>query len=198
MTTDETRLPEMPTKYLFCPYDGNSLSDRSDAEGVPRPTCDLCGFIDYGNAKPCVAVLVEREGKVLLVRRGIEPRKGAWDIPGGFVHPRETAEEAAARELREETGLHAALDDMTYRMSIPDVYELPTVGRSEVRKIATLNLCYSTSPQDWTTLKSGSDAVQVKLFSPENVPVELAFGHQNMLLRAWRRNWTLRAENGDV
>lgn len=199
MTTDYgARLLRTPAKYRYCPYDGNSLRDRSDAEGVRRPTCDRCGFIDYGNPRPCVAVLAEREGKVLLVRRGIEPRRGAWDVPGGFVHPGETAEKAAARELQEETGLRAATDSMIYRMSIPDVYELPTIGGNEVRKIVTLNLCYSAIPQDWATLKSGSDAIEAALFSPEDIPVELAFGHQNMLLAAWRRNWTPGVENGNV
>ena len=196
MTTDYgARLPKTVAQYLFCPYDGNSLH-YGDTEGVSRPICDRCGFIDYGNPRPCVAVLAEREGRVLLVRRGIEPRKGAWDIPGGFIQPGETAEDAAARELWEETGLRVESDDITYRMSIADVYELPTIG-----KVATLNLCYSVIPRNWATLKSGSDAAEVALFSLEDdkdIPVELAFSHQHVLLRAWRKHWTLGGGNRNV
>ena len=195
MMNHGAELPANLVKCLFCPFDGNPLRDENDAEGVRRSTCAVCGFIDYANPRPCVAILAECKGEVLLVRRRTPPRKGTWDIPGGFIHSGETAEEAAARELQEETGLRAASDEMIYRMSIADVYGLPVKGSRKVRRIATLNLCYSVIPKDWKTLRSGSDAGKPELFSPKKlfsrkgVRVDLAFGHQKQLLEAWRKRW---------
>ena len=68
-------------------------------------TCTRCGVPYYHDAKPCAAVLVlDDAGRLLLGRRAIEPRRGLWDIPGGFCGPDETPEACAVRELMEETG----------------------------------------------------------------------------------------------
>lgn len=58
---------------------------------------------------PCVGVVCLRDGEVLLIRRGREPRMGEWSLPGGRIEPGERAVEAALRELREETGVEAEL-----------------------------------------------------------------------------------------
>ena len=68
-------------------------------------TCTGCEVPYYHDAKPCAAVLVVDEaGRLLLGRRAIDPRRGLWDIPGGFCGPDETPEACAVRELHEETG----------------------------------------------------------------------------------------------
>jgi ADP-ribose pyrophosphatase YjhB (NUDIX family) len=68
-------------------------------------TCTSCELPFYHDAKPCAAVLViDEAGRLLLGRRAIEPRRGLWDIPGGFCGPDETPEACAVRELHEETG----------------------------------------------------------------------------------------------
>ena len=78
--------------------------------GAPLPapppvTCRACDTSHWLDAKPCAGALVSRAGELLLVRRAHEPWKGAWDVPSGFCGPREHPREAAAREVREETGL---------------------------------------------------------------------------------------------
>ncbi|MEN6493274.1 MAG: NUDIX hydrolase [Thermoguttaceae bacterium] len=174
--------------FAYCPYDATALQPRPDRDGLMRRVCPRCGFVDYGNPRPCVAVLAEHQGRVLLVRRAVEPRKGMWDIPGGFIDQGESAEEAAIRELWEETGLRVAAKDLVYRLSVADVYELSIAGSSATRKVATLNLCYSAAPNGWASLEARSDASETGLFRPANFP-PMAFAHQSILLETWRNGW---------
>src|SRR5262249_44138128 len=124
------------SRFACCPYDGTRLDGRRDAEGRSLRVCRACGFIDYGNPKPCVAVLVEEAGRVLLGRRAVEPAKGAWDILGGFIDAGESAEEAVHRELREETGLQVRIT--RYLGSFADTYG--------PRGVPTLNLGFVAVP----------------------------------------------------
>lgn len=68
--------------------------------------CTQCGFTFYNNPITSNEALVVKKGKVLLVRRAKAPRKGFWDIPGGFVEGSETPQSSVAREFREELGGH--------------------------------------------------------------------------------------------
>jgi len=74
-------------------------------EGVKRFHCTHCHTIHYENPKPAATLICPRKSEILLVKRAFEPAKGHWCLPGGFLEMHETPEEAALRELREETGL---------------------------------------------------------------------------------------------
>ena len=156
--------------YRFCPNDGTQLViDASEHEG--RPWCHRCGFIQYPNPVPCVAVLIVRDGKLLLSKRGIEPKLGSWDIPGGFIQWNEAAEEAAARECEEELSVRVNILD--YLGSIPDVYG--------PHNVPTLNMCFlgrisagEPSPR--------SDVDDLDWFDPDDVPDKMAFAHQRRAL----------------
>src|SRR5689334_16330954 len=86
-----------------CPDCGGRIGPHPDEPGAGK--CRGCQREVFANPKPAAGVFVERDGKLLLVRRGAEPAKGRWDIPGGYMKEGETAEQAARREAREETGL---------------------------------------------------------------------------------------------
>ncbi len=88
----------------FCPRCGAEVT-HEDKFGMVRPVCPQCGWIYFIDPKVAAAVLVEEDGRVLLVRRVNEPFRGLWTLPAGFVNGSEDPAEAAARECLEETGL---------------------------------------------------------------------------------------------
>ena len=75
--------------------------------GRLRPACRSCGWIYFADPKVAAAALIERDGRVLLVRRANEPQRGLWTLPAGFVDAGEDPRRAAERECLEETGLRA-------------------------------------------------------------------------------------------
>jgi ADP-ribose pyrophosphatase YjhB (NUDIX family) len=88
----------------FCPHCGTTLIAK-DNGGRPRPACPACGYVHFGAFSLAVGGLLWHEGRVLLAQRGIEPGKGRWTLPGGYVEQDETPDAAVAREVFEETGL---------------------------------------------------------------------------------------------
>ena len=88
----------------FCPRCGAEVK-HEDKFGMLRPICPQCGWIYFIDPKVAAAVLIEQDGRVLLVRRAYEPFRGLWTLPAGFVNGGEDPAEAAARECLEETGL---------------------------------------------------------------------------------------------
>ncbi|MCZ8516014.1 NUDIX domain-containing protein [Paenibacillus filicis] len=94
----------------YCMKCGQPLESRS-VGGSDRLACTgaECDFVHWGNYSIGVGALVVREGKVLLVRRAIEPGKGNWTNPGGYIEQREPIEETIVREVFEESGVTAAV-----------------------------------------------------------------------------------------
>lgn len=88
----------------YCRYCGEAVS-RREKEGKDRFYCENCGRFLWQDNSPCVSVLIEKDGKILLVKRGIKPWKGKWSLPAGYQELGEEPAEAAARELGEETGV---------------------------------------------------------------------------------------------
>lgn len=137
------------------------------------------GSYTYEFERPAVAadvaiVSVDEEPQILLIRRGDEPFKGAWALPGGFVDPDETLENAAARELKEETGLTDVPLEQIGAFGDPgrdprgwtiSVVFLARVRRSEVDP------------------RAGDDAAEVAWRRLDDLPTELAFDHKKILDR---------------
>lgn len=94
----------VPMRFPHCPRCGVATRIRV-LEGRGRDTCPGCGGVWYDCAKPCAtAVIEDADRRVLLVRRGIDPHRGLWNLPGGFLEADEHPESGACREALEETG----------------------------------------------------------------------------------------------
>jgi len=131
--------------------------------------CGDCGFEFFINAAAAVVALIEdREGRLLLVRRARDPMKGMLDLPGGFADPGENAEQALAREVGEELNLE--VERCSYFCSHPNTY----LYRGIV--IYTLDLAFTCSVRDLSVIREGDDAEEHLFLHPEAVPTgEVAF-----------------------
>ena len=99
-----------------------------------RLMCSACGFIAYDNPKILVACIASWQDKVLWMKRATAPQRGCWAIPSGFMESGETPEQAAARELHEETGALIDPDGLSLYLigSIPEISEVYLVYRGEL------------------------------------------------------------------
>jgi ADP-ribose pyrophosphatase YjhB (NUDIX family) len=133
--------------------------------------CPACGSQYYANSAPAVQGLLERDGRVLLAKRAIEPRLGMWDIPGGFLEEGEEALDGLRRELREETGLD--IEPVEWLGAYLDPYDDHWV----------LGLSWLVrgdgEPQ------AADDVAELAWFGPDELPGEMAFASQNEVLRLW-------------
>ena len=170
--------------WTFCPRCSAPLARPSGqvAERGHRE-CAGCGRHFYENSKPCAGALVESDGKVLLVRRAIEPFKGCWDIPGGFLEAGEHPADGAAREVREETGLVVEVGELLgiwiddYAYDDAESYTLT---------------CYYLARPIAGELRADDDAAGLRWFGPEELPGEIAFAHAPLVLQAWREHHAAR------
>jgi len=159
----------------FCPHCGGPLSERLlDFEERPRLACDRCGHIHYLDPKVVVSVIVERGGRVLLLRRAIGPRYGTWTLPGGYMEVDETAEEAGQREVEEEVGLRVKPGPLlgVYSRPAPDGPGILVVVFRSSRPTGRLRL--------------GREALEARWFRPDDIPWdELSFYTTHWALRDW-------------
>jgi ADP-ribose pyrophosphatase YjhB (NUDIX family) len=120
-----------------------------------RHCCDSCGAIHYFNPRIIVACIPRWEGKIMLCKRGIEPRHGYWTVPGGFMELDETTEQGAMRETWEET--HAKVNITR----LHGMYNIPQIGQVYVVYLADM-----ISPEFEVTPES----TEIRLFDPSDIP----------------------------
>ena len=158
----------------FCATCGGALDAAQGPGG--RAVCPACGYERYENPKVATGVVAVRNGRILLVRRNHEPMLGRWSFPSGFVDAGEVVAEAAAREVREETGVEVRID------ALLGVYS--TRGNPVVF-IAYAGTVVSGDPAP------GDEAFEVGLFAPDALP-DLAFPHDPAIMAAWHARAVLR------
>lgn len=95
----------------FCLRCGTALV-QADRYGRLRKVCQACDWVYFADPKVAAATLIERDGEVLLVRRSVDPARGLWTLPAGFVDAGEDPAKAAERECLEETGLRVEVIEL--------------------------------------------------------------------------------------
>jgi len=106
------------TSFSVCPACG---ADTLKADSTKSVVCMTCGFVYFFNPAAAVAaIIVNAKNELLVAVRANDPGKGLWDLPGGFVDPGESAEQALRREVKEELNLE--IDSITYFCSMPNEY----------------------------------------------------------------------------
>jgi ADP-ribose pyrophosphatase YjhB (NUDIX family) len=160
--------------HRFCPQCGAGLHSRFiEEERQDRLVCSTCTFIFYQNPKIVVGVLPIHQGRVVLLRRGIEPRRGTWTFPAGYLELGETVEEGALRETWEECTLEVRLD------ALLNVYSRPQVGIVNIIYLATV-LGGTPTPNP--------EALEFGEFGPDDIPWDdLAFPSTRQALHDWVR-----------
>src|SRR5262245_32639645 len=156
--------------FRFCPHCAARLESRLLKAGEPqRLVCGGCGFIFYLDPKVAAGTISLLDGGVVLLRRAIEPQRGKWVFPGGFVDRGESVAEAAVRETFEEANLRVSLT------GILDVYSFP--GHDVVVVAYAADVVGGTLlPQD--------ESLEARAFAPEAIPwEELAFDSTRFALR---------------
>jgi ADP-ribose pyrophosphatase YjhB (NUDIX family) len=167
--------PWLASTLNYCSRGGAGLRLGSlPGEDRDRLACASCGFIAYVNPRLVVTTLpITEEGEVLLRRRGIEPGRGLWAQPGGFMEIDETVEEGAVRETLEETGL------LVEPGAIVGLYTRPEAAIVVIAFVARI---VGGAP------RATHEALEIRSFAPDAIPwPEIAFRTTEWALRDWVR-----------
>lgn len=180
----------------FCSSCGQPVHVRIPPDdNRERHICTQCGMVHYENPKMVVGSVPlwdeEGESKVLLCRRAIEPRRGFWTLPAGFMENNETTAEAAERETLEEAGARIELHELYTLMNVPHVHQVHMFYRARL-----LDLDFS----------AGTESLEVKLFSENEIPWDdIAFPTVSHTLRfffddlaAYRNGQAFRLRSMDI
>ena len=141
----------------FCPQCGSADLSHRHPEGDThsRLSCTGCGYIHYENPKVIAGCIIEREGQYLLCQRAIPPRVGTWTLPAGFMENGETTEQAALREVWEETGVRAEILSPYSIFSVPRISEVYIIFRASALQI---------------TGQHGPETLAYRFFAAEEIP----------------------------
>ncbi len=158
--------------YRYCPLCSAELIKKVLDQKI-RMVCSVCGFVYYQNPVPAAAVLIEKEGKILLVQRKFNPFASDWSLPSGFIEYNETPEECALRETKEETGLKIKINRLF------NIYLAQDDPRTHV-----ILIVYSAEILEGK-LQAGDDAKRVQFFSPADIPQNMAFTAHKRTLKEY-------------
>lgn len=137
------------------PAKGPRLRRVPDGDTQERLTCPDCGHIVYENPKLVAGAVVTVDERVLLCRRAIEPRRGFWTIPAGYMELNETVEEAARREAREEANAEIALDRLLAVYTIARISQVQMIYRAGLAEPG---------------FSAGPESLEVALFAWDEIP----------------------------
>jgi ADP-ribose pyrophosphatase YjhB (NUDIX family) len=151
-----------------------------DGDNRERLVCADCGHIAYDNPKIVVGSVIVDDGSVLMCRRAIEPRRGFWTLPAGYLEHGETLEEGARREAQEEALAEIELDGILGVFSISRIGQVQVIFRA---RFASARSAPDTPPR----FAAGPESLEVALFPPSRIPrAEIAFPSVFWALDAWQ------------
>ncbi len=156
----------------YCPVCAARL-ERREKHGAIRPVCPSCSYVHFYDPKVAAITLIEQNGQVLLARRAMNPARGRWTLPGGFVECEEDPRETAIRECREELGLEVEITRLI------DLY----YGKAH-ESGASIVIVYAGRLAGGTPAP-GDDVDAVAFFGPQELP-ELAFASTRRILAEWQ------------
>lgn len=159
-----------PRSFQHCKACGAPVEYRiPPLDNAPRAVCTACGTVMYENPLNVVGTVPAWGDQVLLCRRAIEPRRGLWTLPAGFLELGETLEQGALRETLEEAGARATLQGL---------YSVLSVAR-----VGQVHLFYRAELAD-TDFAPGEESLEVALFRESEIPWDtLAFRTVSQTLR---------------
>lgn len=146
----------------YCSHCGHKIERRiPENDNRERYVCPACQSIHYQNPRMVVGTVVEHEGCILLCKRAIEPRKGYWTLPAGFLENGESMSEGAARETLEEAGAEVGTLTLFSLIDVPYIHQIHAFYRAQFQ-----SLSYAAGPE----------SLEVALLSPAAIPWdEIAF-----------------------
>ena len=151
---------------------GPSIYKVPPGDDRERLVCAECGFIHYENPKIVVGSVIEHEGRVVLCRRAIHPRRGYWTLPAGYLESRETVIDGARREALEEACAEIEIGDLFAVYNIPRLSQVHLFFRARLLKEA---------------VACGPESLEVALFRWDEIPeAELAFPTTRWALAHYR------------
>jgi len=156
----------------FCSNCGYEISfGKVAGDNMPRFHCKSCNTIHYQNPKVVAGCLPIWKDKVLLCKRGIEPRKGFWNVPGGYLENGESVEEGAIREVWEEALAKVEITSLHLLMSIPQINQV------------YMHFLANMESEDFGV---GEESLETQLFSEDEIPwKEIAFSSSYKTLKLY-------------
>lgn len=164
-----------PSEMKFCPRCSQPLADQVRYGKLHR-VCDGCGFIHFHDPVVAAVIFAVQSGQLLMIRRAVDPEKGKWAFPAGYIDYDEDPRQAAAREVHEETGLEVRITRV-----------LDVLGRdtSEGAK-ASIVILFEGEIVGGTP-SAQDDADEVAFFAPDEIPRDrlASFESIRLLLEWW-------------
>lgn len=161
--------------FKYCPMCATELVTRP-LFGRERQQCPNCRWIHFKDPKVGTGIIAERDGRVVLARRGIDPGKNKWCVPSGFVEYDESPADAAVREFKEETGLDVSITGLV------DVIYYNADFRGAGVMVLYKGIVTGGTPA------AMDDVTELGFFEPDNLPADddIAFVSNRQALAAWR------------
>jgi ADP-ribose pyrophosphatase YjhB (NUDIX family) len=156
----------------FCSACGHAVvAQIPEGDHLPRFVCPACEAIHYENPKIIAGCIPEWDGKILLCRRAIEPRRGFWTFPAGFMENGESVQDAAAREAQEEALADVEIGSLVAIINVIRAHQVHIMFRARLR-----NLDFGVGPE----------SLEVALYEEHEIPwSEVAFLSVEFTLRRY-------------